>query len=55
MKKKNRRIIAMIILATIFSVLPSLAKALIALPLMVLLLIDYDNFSIDLLKEGVEA
>lgn len=54
MKKKHRRLLVLVIATMLFSDVSSLAKILIILPITLLLLIDYDNFTIDLLKEGKE-
>ena len=44
MKKRTRRIIALIILAVLFSSLEILMKMLIVIPALQLLLIDFDEF-----------
>lgn len=54
MKKKNRRIMALIIVAVMFSALPIIAKLILISPLYVQLVMDWDNFSLNLMKEGHE-
>lgn len=45
MKKRTRRILALIVIVTLFSSLEILIKALIVIPALQLLLINYDEFN----------
>ena len=45
MKKRTRRIIALIILVVLFSSLKTLMKTLVVIPAIQLLLIDFDEFN----------
>lgn len=53
MMKRNRRYIAIVVIATLFSDIDFLVKVLIVVPSIQLLLIDYDLFCMKkLLEEG---
>lgn len=45
MKKRTRRILALIVIVTLFSGLETLIKALIIIPTLQLLMINYDEFN----------
>lgn len=45
MTKRTRRILALIVIVTLFSSLETLIKALIVIPALQLLLINYDEFN----------
>ena len=51
MTKKNRRYIAIVVIATLFSDIDFLVKALIVVPSIQLLVIDYDFFCMKKLLE----
>ena len=51
MRKRTRRIVALVILVTLVSSLADLTKALIAVPLIEALLIDWDSWNF---KEGMK-
>lgn len=50
MKKRTRRILALVALVIIFSGLEPLIKLLIALPIIQILFIEYDEFNLSLKK-----
>ena len=52
MSKKLRRAIALLIIIAVASPLPALYKALVAVPALMVLTLDYDEFNIKMMKEG---
>ncbi|MHC5269667.1 hypothetical protein ACYSNO_10845 [Enterococcus sp. LJL98] len=47
MKKKTRRFLLLVILITVFSAFSPLVKLLICLPMLILLLVEWDAFTLE--------
>lgn len=55
MKKKNRRVVALIILIVMFSALTIYWKCLVIGPMLAMLMIDWDEFTYNGRNEGINA
>lgn len=53
MKKKYRRLLVLVVAASLFSDIPYLAKMLIILPIIMALVIDYDDFNMNFVEKGM--